>query len=187
MLDDEALERLVDEQRALVIAIADRLQHRGVDRDDLLQEGFVGLLLAARRYVPQHGHTFAAYAHFWVRNRMHALLRGARATAAPVEIAPTPEEHLLAREQRRRQMRHFASALASLDPRERAVLEARHLRQPPVEPTELAARLGVGRKTVMALEARAVSRLFVRASRQPVDILAGGRRRRVGHMMEVRP
>jgi RNA polymerase primary sigma factor len=47
---------------------------RRVDRVELMQEGVAGLLLAVRRYDPQMGTPFWAYASFWVRKAMRELL-----------------------------------------------------------------------------------------------------------------
>jgi RNA polymerase primary sigma factor len=46
----------------------------GVDRDELVQDGVVGLLVAARRYDPGLGTPFWAYASFWVRKAMQELV-----------------------------------------------------------------------------------------------------------------
>ncbi len=45
-----------------------------VDRDELVQDGVAGLLLAARRYDPQRNTPFWAYASFWVRKAMQELV-----------------------------------------------------------------------------------------------------------------
>jgi RNA polymerase sigma factor (sigma-70 family) len=45
-----------------------------VDRDDLMQEGVAGLLHALRRYDPQLGTPFWAYASWWVRRGMQQLV-----------------------------------------------------------------------------------------------------------------
>lgn len=39
-------------------------------RQDLFQEGMIGLLQAVRRWEPERGHTFATYGLFWVRRRV---------------------------------------------------------------------------------------------------------------------
>lgn len=49
---------------------ARRLGGRFLDAADLVQEGFVGLLDAARRFDPDRGLRFATYARWWVRARM---------------------------------------------------------------------------------------------------------------------
>jgi RNA polymerase sigma factor (sigma-70 family) len=46
----------------------------GVERQELLQQGVVGLLVAARRYNPRLNTPFWAYASFWVRKAMQDLV-----------------------------------------------------------------------------------------------------------------
>jgi RNA polymerase primary sigma factor len=46
----------------------------GVERQELLQEGVVGLLFAVQRYDPRLNTPFWAYASFWVRKAMQELL-----------------------------------------------------------------------------------------------------------------
>jgi RNA polymerase primary sigma factor len=47
---------------------------RGVEHQELLQQGVVGLLFAARRYDPRLNTRFWAYASFWVRKAMQELV-----------------------------------------------------------------------------------------------------------------
>src|SRR4030081_2131064 len=46
----------------------------GVERDELLQEGVVGLLRAVKRYDPHLGTPFWSYASWWVRQAMQQLV-----------------------------------------------------------------------------------------------------------------
>ena len=46
----------------------------GVDHEELMQEGVVGLLRAASRYDPRMGNPFWAYATWWVRQSMQQLV-----------------------------------------------------------------------------------------------------------------
>lgn len=47
---------------------------RGLDRDDLLQEGRAGALKAAQDYDPAFGASFLSYADHWIRQAMRAAL-----------------------------------------------------------------------------------------------------------------
>lgn len=48
------------------------------DRDDLIQEGMLGLLEAARRFDPSRQVAFSTYAYYWIRNRILTALREER-------------------------------------------------------------------------------------------------------------
>ena len=90
--------------------------------DDLVQEGALGLLEAARRFDPDRGLKFLSYAAPAVRNAMTDFLRtqGNRGEAAPLSweelhtgpIAPSPEVELLRQEQQEDFLHLFRSAAA---------------------------------------------------------------------------
>jgi RNA polymerase sigma factor (sigma-70 family) len=73
--DDSARDRLVRIFMPSIGAMARRYQRStGLERDDLVQEGVVGLLRAAARFDPQMGTPFWAYASWWVRQAMQQLV-----------------------------------------------------------------------------------------------------------------
>lgn len=65
--DSKALHKLVAAHMRLVIAIAARFRHFGLPMSDLIQEGHVGLLEAARRFEPDREVRFSTYATWWIR------------------------------------------------------------------------------------------------------------------------
>ncbi|MFZ5669555.1 MAG: RNA polymerase factor sigma-32 [Pseudomonadota bacterium] len=68
--DQDALEDLTGAYMRLVIAMAARFRRHGPPMADLVQEGAVGLLQAARRFDPDRGVRFSTYAAWWVRAAM---------------------------------------------------------------------------------------------------------------------
>ena len=62
---------LVEQYRPLVYAIASRF--RGIEFDDLVQEGMLGLWSAARRFNPSQGSSFGAFAALCIQRRMLAM------------------------------------------------------------------------------------------------------------------
>lgn len=68
-------EPLIDAFLPLIASIA-RVYRRStsVDRDELMQEGVVGLLRALERFDPERGVPFWAYASWWVRQAMQQVV-----------------------------------------------------------------------------------------------------------------
>ena len=65
--DQAALHKLAEAHMRLVIAIAVRFRHYGLNLQDLIQEGHVGLLEAAARFDPEREVRFSTYATWWIR------------------------------------------------------------------------------------------------------------------------
>jgi len=61
------LHALVESNQSFVVRIAHEYRHRGLPFEDLLNEGNVGLLQAARRFNPDRGVKFITYAVWWIR------------------------------------------------------------------------------------------------------------------------
>ena len=71
----------------LVPAIVERYQKLGVDRDDLCQEGYMGLLRAIEGYDWRRGVRFATYAKYWIQDSvLKALYDQSRTVRLPVWI-----------------------------------------------------------------------------------------------------
>jgi RNA polymerase sigma factor (sigma-70 family) len=68
-------DRLVETYVPLIAGVARLYRNApGVDREELMQEGVVGLLRALERYDPAFGTPFWAYASSWVRQAMQQLV-----------------------------------------------------------------------------------------------------------------
>jgi RNA polymerase primary sigma factor len=73
--DDDASRKLVEAHMPAIAGIALRFPTgAGIDLQELLQQGVVGLLFAARRFDPRLNTPFWAYASFWVRKAMQELV-----------------------------------------------------------------------------------------------------------------
>ncbi|MGH7414781.1 MAG: sigma-70 family RNA polymerase sigma factor, partial [Candidatus Rokuibacteriota bacterium] len=85
--DAEAEKRLVEANLRLVVKIARRYLHRGLSLLDLIEEGNVGLLHAARKFRPDRGARFSTYATWWIRQAVvRALANQARTIRLPVHV-----------------------------------------------------------------------------------------------------
>lgn len=79
--DQDALGRLVQSNLRVVVGYAKRFRRLGVPLLDLIHEGNLGLIEAARRFDPSHGADFQTTALWWIRQAMmHLLSDTGRAT-----------------------------------------------------------------------------------------------------------
>ena len=86
--DAGALDALVRAHMRLVYAIAASFRASGARTDDLVSEGFLALVIAARRFDPSRGLRFSTYAGFWIR----ALLRRFSMLNRRIVRAPSTRE-----------------------------------------------------------------------------------------------
>jgi RNA polymerase primary sigma factor len=108
-----ARERMVLCNLRLVMSIARRFIGRGVDLEDLIEEGNLGLITAVERFDPERGFRFSTYAAWWIRQAiatavaeqsrtlkiplhvmraLHAYLEQERRLSLKLERRPDPEE-----------------------------------------------------------------------------------------------
>ena len=83
--DAEAMHELVKRNLRFVISVAKKYQNRGLPLTDLIGEGNVGLLTAARKFDPDQGVKFISYAVWWIRQAILAsLARQGRTVRVPL-------------------------------------------------------------------------------------------------------
>jgi RNA polymerase primary sigma factor len=73
--DYEAREQMIESNLRLVVKIAKRYQGRGIDMDDLIAEGNLGLMHAAEYYDPEVGVRFSTYCQYWIKQSIDRLIR----------------------------------------------------------------------------------------------------------------
>ena len=81
--DEDALGRLVQANLRMVVTYAKRFRHLGVPLLDLIHEGNLALIEAARRFDPSKGSDFQASAMWWIRQAMLHLLAETGRTTDP--------------------------------------------------------------------------------------------------------
>jgi RNA polymerase primary sigma factor len=72
--DVDAQERLARHNVRFVVSVAKKFQNRGVPLMDLIGEGNVGLMTAARKFDPDRGVKFISYAVWWIRQAIQAAI-----------------------------------------------------------------------------------------------------------------
>ncbi|MBX2871630.1 MAG: RNA polymerase sigma factor RpoD/SigA [Saprospiraceae bacterium] len=65
--EEQALELIIQHNLRFVISVAKKYQHMGLSLLDLISEGNLGLIKAARRFDETKGFKFISYAVWWIR------------------------------------------------------------------------------------------------------------------------
>lgn len=134
--DRSAQEALLLRYNYMVRACARPLFLAGGDSEDLIQEGFLGLLDAIREFKGDKDASFATFARVCIRNRLRSAVRTANRdkhvplnssvawegdeVAAELAAPPSPEEMLIAREEHNEGLERIRQ---SLSPLERKILD----------------------------------------------------------------
>jgi RNA polymerase primary sigma factor len=86
--DQEAVKRLVESNLRFVVHYAKRYRGLGMAYMDLIHEGTLGLMEAAKRFDPGRNVKFISYAVWWVRQAiLHALSEHARVFRLPQKLS----------------------------------------------------------------------------------------------------
>jgi RNA polymerase primary sigma factor len=86
--DEAALNLLVEANLRFVVSYVKKYQGMGLGLLDLINEGNLGLIEAAKRFDPKRNVKFISYAVWWIRQAViHALTQSSRLTHVPQKLS----------------------------------------------------------------------------------------------------
>ncbi len=86
--DKEALQKLIEANLRFVVSYVKKYKGMGLGMLDLINEGNLGLIEAAKRFDPTRNVKFISYAVWWIRQAViHSLTASARVTHVPQKVS----------------------------------------------------------------------------------------------------
>lgn len=95
--DEEALAQLVYGNLRFVVSVAKLYQHRGKSMEELIEAGNKGLELAAKKFDPQRGFKFIAYAVWFIRASILAFLETSKNDLNLSDLTKEEKKDLISR------------------------------------------------------------------------------------------
>ncbi|MCX6388727.1 MAG: sigma-70 family RNA polymerase sigma factor [Solirubrobacterales bacterium] len=115
-----AKDTMINSNLRLVVSVARRYQGHGLDMNDLVQEGMLGLIRAVEKFDYRKGFKFSTYGTLWIRQ---AIQRGLENSARTIRLPVHVNQRMRAISRAEREM----AALLGRDPTDEELAEATDL------------------------------------------------------------
>ncbi len=178
--DETARNILVEHNLRLVAYIGKKFESTGIDKDDLISIGTIGLIKGINTYQPGKGTRLATYAARCIENEILMHLRSTKNSRSEVylqdpvgvdkegnevsllDLLGSDDDDVLDYIESKDEQLHLLEKLKILDEKELYVLNQRYGLGNAIERTqrEIAKKLGISRSYVSRIEKRAVQKLL---------------------------
>lgn len=150
--DEAARDRIVNAHLDLVRGVLSRLKGADLSREDLFQDGVIGLIKAVDRFDPDEGVRFSTYATYWVRAEIQTAMGH---DAGPVRIPRSHDATRVATWYHRVRARVETEVALGLRPAPADGVEREAARRMGVCPDRISALLGVAHARGVPIRAQA--------------------------------
>jgi len=154
---------IYQEYLPLVLDIVKKYQHLGVPREDLIQEGMIGLMEAEKRFDPKYETKFSTYAVYWIKKQILAAVDRENKAGPPAasfieETAVAPPAATTIRTSQ------YLNLPPNMPPKERKVLRLLYEEERTLK--EIAEIMEISREKVRQLKEKAMRRLRAQQAKQ---------------------
>src|SRR3990172_7824386 len=147
----DAREHLIIANSRLVISVAKKYIGRGVPFLDLIQEGNIGLMRAAKKFDYRRGFKFSTYATWWIRQAItRAIADQGRTIRVPVHMGDQISKMLRAQHQLKQQLSRDPTTDELAEKLEVTTLKVEHMIQASRHPFSLQTPVGDEEEDVLA-------------------------------------